>query len=693
MSKKKNKVEWINNKSIILILLTFISILLTVYFMPKNRSRNYEYNVGKPWVYSELIAPFNFSVEKSEDGYKQEIDSLRASFMPYFSLDTIAEKESLKKLSVKFAKRKNNIPSDYIIHSLRERLATIYSQGVLGPEDEERVKKSEFIRTYKGTSASQVPADQVLTQLEAYQFLMDIRVEDSVKHLLKQSNLEDLISPNLIYDKEKSEFDLKSLEAQISHFKGMVVANQKIIDYGVIVDQDTYQILVSYEKIMSARTDSNKFKALTLGGQALFVSILFVILLFYIKIYWLENVNNIKELIFLYSCITFFLIITGLFTQHSQWSVFVLPCAMSAIMMKVFLDFRTAIIGYLIQILICSVILPTQHDYLLLQIVAGLAGMYSLRDLSQRSQIFKTAFVIVLSYCALYIAVQMIQLENLRLVNSKMFIYFAINGVMLLLTYPLILIIEKVFGFTSNVTLIELSNINHPLLRELSETAPGTFQHSMQVSTLAAEAANKIRANTQLARTAALYHDIGKLANPSFFTENQSGNNPLSNLSFEQSAQIVLGHVKEGIRLADKYGLPKAIKDFIATHHGTGTTKYFYISSLNTNPKTTVDKSLFSYSGPNPKTKETAILMMADSVEAASRSLDNYTEESINELVEQIINSQMSEGFFKESPITFKDINDIKDVFKKRLRTMYDTRISYPKQLKEDDNQTGSASK
>ncbi|HZK04043.1 MAG TPA: HDIG domain-containing protein [Bacteroidaceae bacterium] len=693
MSKKRTWSKLLNNKSIILLLLTAVSILLTVYFMPKDHSKSYEYSIGKPWTYSELIAPFSFSIEKSEENYNKEIDSLRAVFMPYFSLDTNIENESLKKLSKKFDNIEDDRITDQIIQSLRERLISVYKRGVINPEDEERVKKLQYIRTYKGTSASHVSTEMVLTLIEAYQFLMDIQVNDSIKHLFKQNNLDDLILPNLIYDKEKSESDLKSLESQISHFKGMVVANQKIIDYGDIVDKNRYQILTSYEKISSKRVDSKKFKTLALGGQMLFVSVIFLILFFYIKIYWLENVNKTRDLLFLYSCVTFFLITTSLFSIHIQWNIFILPCAMSAIMMKVFLDFRTALIGYLTQILICSVILATPYDFVLLQIVAGLAGIYSLKDLSQRSQIFKTVFVIVLTYCVLYLAMQMIQLDNMSLINGKMFIYFAINGVLLLLTYPLILIIEKLFGFTSNVTLIELSNINHPLLRILSETAPGTFQHSMQVSNLAAEAANEIRANTQLTRTAALYHDIGKMKNPAFFTENQNGNNPHSNLSLEQSAQIVLEHVKEGVKLADKHGLPKVIKDFIITHHGNGTAKYFYISSQNANPDKTIDKSKFSYSGPNPTTKETAIVMMADSIEAASRCLNNYTEENINNLVEQIVNTQVAEGFFKDTPLTFKDINDIKRVFKKRLRTMHHTRISYPTYSKKEGNQIGSASK
>ena len=315
----------------------------------------------------------------------------------------------------------------------------------------------------------------------------------------------------------------------------------------------------------------------------------------------------------------------------------------------------------------------------MLQLAAGLVAIFSLRELSQRSQLFRTALLVILTYAALYFAFELITENDLSKLNGSMYSYFIVNGVLLLFTYPLLFLLEKTFGFTSNVTLVELSNINSPLLRRLSETVPGTFQHSMQVANLAAEAANRIGAKSQLVRTGALYHDIGKMENPVFFTENQSGGvNPHKNLSYEQSAQVIISHVTDGLKLAEKNNLPKVIKDFISTHHGKGKTKYFYISWKNEHPDEEPNEELFTYPGPNPFTRETAILMMADAVEAASRSLPEYTEESINNLVEKIIDSQVEEGFFKECPITFKDIAIVKSVFKEKLKTIYHTRISYP---------------
>lgn len=364
---------------------------------------------------------------------------------------------------------------------------------------------------------------------------------------------------------------------------------------------------------------------------------------------------------------------------HSIFNVYILPYAMLPIIIRVFLDSRTAFLTHVITILICSIALRFPHEFILTQLAAGLVAIFSLRELSQRSQLFRTALLVILTYAAVYFAFELITENDLAKLNVRMYTYFIINGILLLFAYPLLFLLEKTFGFTSNVTLVELSNINNDLLRQMSETVPGTFQHSMQVANLAAEAAIRIGAKSQLVRTGALYHDIGKMENPAFFTENQSGGiNPHKNLNYEQSAQVVINHVTDGLKLAEKYNLPKVIKDFISTHHGRGKTRFFYISWKNEHPGEEPDDEKFTYPGPNPFSKETAILMMADAVEAASRSLPEYTEESISNLVEKIIDSQIEEGYFKECPITFKDIATVKAVFKEKLKTIYHTRISYP---------------
>jgi putative nucleotidyltransferase with HDIG domain len=364
--------------------------------------------------------------------------------------------------------------------------------------------------------------------------------------------------------------------------------------------------------------------------------------------------------------------------EENLSNVYVVPLAMIPIIIGIFLDSRTAFMAHTTIILICSIFLRYPHQFIILQMAAGMTAIYSLRELSQRSQLLRTALIVVISYAILYFAFELIQEDDLTKLNTRMYIYFVINGILLLFVYPLLFILEKTFGFTSNVTLVELSNINNKLLRQMSEVVPGTFQHSLQMANLAAEAANKIGANSQLVRTGALYHDIGKMVNPAFFTENQTNVNPHKNLSYEQSAQVIINHITDGIKLAEKHQLPKVIKDFIRTHHGKGVAKYFYISYKNEHPDEEIDIEKFSYPGPNPFTKEQAILMMADAVEAASRSLSEYTEESIGTLIEKIIDGQVSEGYFKECPITFKDIATVKALFKEKLKTVYHTRITYP---------------
>ena len=404
---------------------------------------------------------------------------------------------------------------------------------------------------------------------------------------------------------------------------------------------------------------------------------------FYLDLFRKDYYQRKGSLSLLFTLIVFYSVITAFMVTHNIFNVYIIPYAMLPIIIRVFLDSRTAFLTHVITILICSISLRFPHEFILTQLAAGLVAIFSLRELSQRSQLFRTALLVILTYAAIYFAFELMTENGLSTdfskLNIRMYTYFIINGILLLFTYPLLFLLEKTFGFTSNVTLVELSNINNDLLRQMSETVPGTFQHSMQVANLAAEAAIRIGAKSQLVRTGALYHDIGKMENPAFFTENQSGGvNPHKNLNYEQSAQVVISHVTDGLKLADKHNLPKAVKDFISTHHGRGKTKYFYISWKNEHPDEEPNEELFTYPGPNPFTKEQAILMMADAVEAASRSLPEYTEETISNLVDKIIDSQVTEGYFKECPITFKDIATVKAVFKEKLKIAYHTRISYP---------------
>ena len=392
-----------------------------------------------------------------------------------------------------------------------------------------------------------------------------------------------------------------------------------------------------------------------------------------------------RNTLFLVCCIFVPVLLTEVCAAYNLFSLYIIPFAIAPIVVRTFFDSRTALFTHLVTVLICSVMAQFPHEFLILQIVAGMVVTFSLKELSERSQLIRCAFFVFLSYALSYVGLVLYQDADLNKIHWVMMLYFGINFILLTFAYLLVYILEKVFGYISPITLVELSNINNDVLKKLSETCPGTFQHSLQVSILASEAASRIGANAQLVRTGAMYHDVGKMANPLYFTENQNQVNPHNTLSFEESAQRVISHVTEGVKIAEKAGLPKEIIDFIRTHHGRGKAKYFYNSYKNQYPDREVDESLFTYPGPNPFTKETAIVMMADSVEAASRSLKEHTEESISQLVNKIIDTQIADGLLKNAPLTFRDVESVKRVFIEKLKIMYHTRISYPDLKKKDD--------
>ena len=642
---------------------------------------NYQFDINKPWKYGLLQASFDFPIYKNDMQVQKEQDSILATYQPYFHIEKNAEKEMIERLREDYNKTlRHSLPGTDYIRYIERMLKEMYRNGIIAGNDLTRMEEDSItaIRTVEQNTATSRPVGQLYTVKDAYEYLLNADTTHYKKKVLQQCNLNNYITPNLIYDEAKSEAAQKDLLSNISYANGFVLNGQKIIDRGEIVNEQTYNILESLRKEWEKRSDSLQEKRLTLAGQILYVGIFLFCFMVYLDLFRADYYERKGSLSLLFALIVLFPVIASVMVSQSLSSIYIVPFAMIPIIVRIFLDSRTAFMAHVTIILLCSITLRFPHEFILLQVVAGMVSIYSLRELSQRSQLLRTALVVFASYALLYFAFELIHEDDLTKLNTRMYIYFMINGILLLFAYPLLFILEKTFGFTSNVTLVELSNINNSLLREMSEIAPGTFQHSLQMANLAAEAANKIGAKSQLVRTGALYHDIGKMVNPAFFTENQSGVNPHKSLNYEQSAQVIISHITDGLKLAEKHNLPKVIKDFISTHHGRGLTKYFYISYKNEHPDEEVDAEKFRYPGPNPFTKEQAILMMADSVEAASRSLPEYTEESIGTLVDKIIDAQVAEGFFKECPITFKDIALVKALFKEKLKTMYHTRISYP---------------
>ena len=647
-------------------------------FLPREKNVGLDFVEGKPWRYEQLTAPFSFAVYKSEQALQKEQAEILASQRPYYTLIKDREVEAIDSFNTACRRELHVLVGAQLRQKINRKMQEVYANGIISSNELTRLKNDSIttIMLVKNNVASPKPIDELYTVLQAYETIMSTDTTLWGRHALQSCNLNEYIHPNLSYDASKSEAARAEALANISLTSQVIQKDQKIIGTGDMVDEEHYQILLSYQQELNKRIDERGVQ-MTVIGQILLVTLLIVAYLIYLINYRRNYLYERNKLLFLMFQLTILPVVAGWLLNRGG-SLMVIPFAIAPVMINVFLDSRTAYITHTIIILITSLIVPDPFVFVLLQLVAGIAAIYSLTELTERSQIFRVALVVVLCYSLVYFGYELIAKSSFALLSKRMYIDFLLNAVLLLFAYPLMLLFEKIFRFTSDVTLMELSNFNVKLLRQLSENAPGTFQHSMQVSNLAAAAANKVGASSLLVRTGALYHDIGKLENPVFFTENQGKTNPHACLPYEQSAKIIINHVKDGLRIAEKHNLPQAIKDFIASHHGKSKAKYFYISYKNEHPGEEIDESLFTYPGPAPHTMETAILMMADAVEAASRSLPEYTEESINTLVDRIVDGQVSEGHFKECPITFRDINDIKTVFKEKLRTIYHTRISYP---------------
>lgn len=672
--------------------LVLISVVIIVLFIPRNSGPQFRYDVGKPWMYGSLIAKFDFPIYKTDEAIKQERDSLLRNFEPYFNFKDNMESAQMTRFFEDFTGGLPGMPATYT-NIVADKLHQLYKSGIMGATEFSSIAQdtTKMIRVIDGKTAYSVRISRVLSTMTAYeQIYLDERLAP-YRAQLQRCNLNEYIEPNLIYDKERSEAEKNDLLGQIPLASGMVLAGQKIVDRGEIVDDYTFRVLSSFEKETQRRSASTTAVPSTIAGQVIFVSLFIILFTMYLGMFRRDYFSKPRSIAMLYAMITVFPILVSLMIEHNVFSVYILPFAMAPIFIRVFMDSRTAFLTHIVMVMLCAAAVKYQYEFIIVQLVAGLVAIYSLRELSQRGQLFKTALFVTLASCAIYFALQLMTDNTFTTVDNSMYKYFVINGIMLLFVYPLMLIIEKTFGFISNVTLIELSNTSKDLLRRLSEVAPGTFQHSIMVSNLASAIAEKIGAKAQLVRTGALYHDIGKMQNPAFFTENQNGVNPLDNMSRIDAAHIVINHVTDGLKLAEKYNLPGVIKDFISTHHGAGMTKYFYVSYRNEHPDEPIDDSLFTYPGPNPFTREQAILMMADSVEAAARSLPEYTEFSISNIVNKIVDGQLKEGYFEYCPITFHDIAMAKQVLIERLKSIYHTRVSYPEQkkpaLKRDDEE------
>lgn len=659
--------------------LVTISVVIIVLFIPRNSGPQFRYDVGKPWMYGSLIAKFDFPIYKTDEAIKEERDSLLRNFEPYYNYRENVENAQMANFFQDFNGGLPGLPAP-VTNIVADKLHQLYKSGIMGTAEYSAMARdtARMIRIVDGKTAYSVRMSKVMSTMTAYEQIFQDERLAPYRAQLQRCNLNDYIEPNIIYDKERSETEKNDLLGQIPLASGMVLSGQKIVDRGEIVDDYTFRVLSSFEKETQRRSANATAVPSTIAGQVIFVSLFIILFTMYLGMFRRDYFGKPRSIAMLYTMITIYPILVSLMIEHNVFSVYILPFAMAPIFIRVFMDSRTAFLTHVVMVMLCAAAVKYQYEFIIVQLVAGLVAIYSLRELSQRGQLFRTALLVTLASSSVYFAMQLMTDNTLNTIDNSMYKYFVINGILLLFVYPLMLIIEKMFGFISNVTLIELSNTSKDLLRRLSEVAPGTFQHSIMVSNLASAIAEKIGAKAQLVRTGALYHDIGKMQAPAFFTENQSGNNPLDKMSRIDAAHIVINHVADGLKLAEKYNLPGVIKDFISTHHGAGMTKYFYVAYKNEHPDEPIDDSLFTYPGPNPFTREQAILMMADSVEAAARSLPEYTEISISNLVDKIVDGQLESGYYEYCPITFHDIAVAKQVLIERLKSIYHTRVSYP---------------
>ena len=669
-----------------LLLVCAVSIVCLLLALPRDSKAGYDYEVGKPWNYAPLIAEFEFPIYKSAEQLAAERDSALRTFYPYYnSHEAVAQQQVRNFAADRAAGHFAGVPDAYITYAMRT-LQGVYAAGVISSESMSRLTASGTcgVRVVNGTNAVTRDLGTIFSPRTAYEHIMDD--EHYSRDLLSRLNLHKYLEANLVYDSVKTQQSKAELLSGISGSTGLVLRGERIIDRGERVNLRQKAILDSLRRESERRKEDVDNERIILFGRFGLIAAFMALLVIYLRMFRRDLYQSPHTVYLIFSVVTIFPLLTYLLCTYKFFSVYIIPFAMLPIVLRVFTDTRTAFMSHLTMVLLASIPLHMHYQFILSQLIAGLVGIYCIKDLTERSQIFLTSLIV--TFCTIVFGVMFELSEGGSLIGAdrSWFRDIVISGVALLFTYPLLYLIEQAFGFTSSVTLIELNNTNSPIIRRLAKEAQGTFIHSIQVGNLAAEVAARIGAKVQLVRTGALYHDIGKLTNPGFFTENQAGYNPHDKLTEEESAQIIISHVTKGVELADKHRLPKVIKDFILTHHGASMVRYFYVQAVNKYGEENVDKAKFTYPGPNPFTREQAILMMSDAVEASSRSLKEYTTEAITELVNRIIDGQVANGAFVNCPITFRDISEAKQTFIDSLQVIYHTRVSYPEIKQPKDN-------
>lgn len=665
------------------LLLALGAIAILLWLVPRADRQSYTYELNQPWRYPLLTAEFDMPIMRDSASSRIMRDSIDAKFAPFVRRNVKTSHEADARLKRALEGQVTAAETQ----TVSRLMAEAYSRGILSSDLYDRISQRGLstvrIDNESGHDklVASVSVSGMLSSAKAFE-MIDSAYQASRRERLSPvvvRALNSALQPNIVLDSVADSKFRAQEYMMVNAALGVIKKGQRIVDRGEIITPQIYTNLNTYQEMLERSQSESGAHTYFLIAQGLYIFLVITVLYLYLMLYRPTFFGDLRKMTFLMTFITLWVVFAIEMYEFFSMGLFLVPFSMVPLVIMVFFDSRTAIFSLLATVMITALISPYQFNFIFMELMVGLCATFSLHQLTRRWQLLRTALVTFGAYVACYLVLTMLTDGDLSAFSWKVIGTFAINCVVLSFAYILIAVVEKIFGFTSNVTLVELSDINHPLLRKMAEVAPGTFQHSMQVSMLAAEAARAVGANTQLARTGALYHDIGKTESPIFFTENQHGVNPHAGLDPETSAQKIISHVTDGLQLASKAKLPEVIRDFISQHHGKGVTGYFYNTAINNAPEgVTVDKSKFQYPGPNPRSRETAILMMADAVEAASRSLKEYTPEAIGNLVDKIIDGQAASGLYKEAPISYKDVETVKDTFKKRLGTIYHSRIAYP---------------
>ena len=671
-----------NHALIYKVLLFIFTTFLIVYLFPKSSRFKYDFEKGKLWQSENLYAPFNFAIKKTEKKIKAEKEAIKASADQYFNVDTGIKKQVEKEFNVRIVKLLKDSTSNKELKNLkvvgREIIRNLYKYGILTEKRaipkttrtillENRVEKhkTQYSNLYNLTDVKPI----IESVLEKQEFKPYSKVLTALFF--------DIIKPNIEYNKEITNKVLKETLNSISYTRGSVEKDALIISKGEIVEGDKFLILKSLESEYQSKDWNNSNYYLIAFAYTLLVALALLMLLLFLRKYRIEVFTNNTKVTFIFFNIILMVLLTTLVVNYNSQYIYIVPIAILPLVLKAFFDARLGLFTHVITVLLLGSIVPNSYEYMFLQIIAGIVTILTISELYKRANLFISVGQITLIYIVAYFAFFVIHETKIEALKWETFGLFILCGLATLFVQPLIYVYEKVFSLVSDVSLLELSDTNSKLLKRLSNEAPGTFHHSLNVANLAEAASNEIGANAMLARVGALYHDIGKMKNPVFFTENQAtGINPHNELPPKESAKIITDHVLNGIEIAKKNNLPDRVIDFIRTHHGTSTVYYFYMKEKEENEDANSDD--FSYGGPKPFSKETAILMICDSVEAASKSLKEPTSVKIDAFVENIINKQMEQGQFLNANITFKEIQSIKKILKRKLANIYHLRIEYP---------------